>query len=271
MTETSVLGRGAEEYERLRTQARMWEPESARLLDRVGLGPGARCLDAGCGAGDGMRLMAERAGPVGSVLGIDVDEALGAEAIEALHEAGHRQCAFEPLDIEREAPAGSFDVVLARLLLIHVDDAAAVLRRLWDCVAPGGHLVVQDYDLLTGQVAPDLESALEFRRVAIDTFLCAGRDVRLGLHLPALHREAGIGAPDGMDAGVRVGLLSELAPLYEAVHRSVLPAALSLGLTTEARSEHWREAFARDCADGAGHAALWPLLIGTHKRKAVIA
>jgi hypothetical protein len=30
-----VLGRSASEYDRLREQARMWEPETARLLDRA--------------------------------------------------------------------------------------------------------------------------------------------------------------------------------------------------------------------------------------------
>ena len=40
-----------EEYERLRTQARVWEQATGRLLDHVELARGARCLDAGCGSG----------------------------------------------------------------------------------------------------------------------------------------------------------------------------------------------------------------------------
>jgi ubiquinone/menaquinone biosynthesis C-methylase UbiE len=100
ITDDYVLGRSAEEYGRLRRQSRMWEPETARLLARVGLGQGARCLDAGCGPGETMRLMAERVGPAGSITGIDVDEPLGEEAIGALHAAGHRQCTFEPADLE---------------------------------------------------------------------------------------------------------------------------------------------------------------------------
>ena len=62
-TDGYALGRTPEEYERLRAQARVWEAATGRLLDRVGLAPGARCLDAGCGPGETMRLMAQRVGP----------------------------------------------------------------------------------------------------------------------------------------------------------------------------------------------------------------
>jgi SAM-dependent methyltransferase len=264
-----VMGRSPEEYERLRDQARMWEPETARLLDRAGLARGERCLDVGCGPGETMRLMAERVGPGGAVTGIDVDATLGAQAIRALHAGRHRQCRFEPVDVQVDAtlPGAPFDLVFARLLLLHVDDPAAVLRRLWEWVAPGGRLVVQEYDLLIGQVVPELEVVEEFRRVALGTYHGSGRPIRLGLHLPALHAQAGVGAPDGMDAAVRVDLLPALAPMYEAVYRSVLPAALSLGLTTEDESARWFEAFAREAGGADGHAALWPPLIGTWKRK----
>src|SRR5215470_3224627 len=89
-----ALGHSPQEYDRLRTQARVWEDTTGKLLDQVGLGPGASCLDAGCGPGEAMRLMAERAGPSGRVLGIDTDASLGAMALATLHGAGHRQCAF---------------------------------------------------------------------------------------------------------------------------------------------------------------------------------
>jgi ubiquinone/menaquinone biosynthesis C-methylase UbiE len=264
-----ILERTPAEYERLREQARMWEPETARLLDRVGLAEGDRCLDVGCGPGETMRLMAERVGPAGLVTGVDMDEPLGRQALEMLRGAGHDQCRFERVDVESGAgvPGAPFDLVFARLLLIHVDEPAAVLRRLWELVAPGGHLVVQDYDLLTAEVVPELELIEEFKRVALDSFTATGRDVRLGMHLPALHAEAGIGAPDGMDAGVRLGPLPELAPMYEAVYRSMLPTAVSLGLTTQERGEHWFEEFADTSARAVERTALWPLLIGTWKRR----
>ena len=35
-----ALGHSPQEYDRLRTQARVWEDATGKLLDRVGLGPG---------------------------------------------------------------------------------------------------------------------------------------------------------------------------------------------------------------------------------------
>ncbi|WP_030439915.1 SAM-dependent methyltransferase [Actinoplanes subtropicus] len=87
-----ALRRTPEEYERLRLQARVWEEATGRLLDRVGLAAGARCLDAGCGPGETMRLMALRVGPAGRVTGIDADAPLAARTERMLHDGGHRQC-----------------------------------------------------------------------------------------------------------------------------------------------------------------------------------
>jgi SAM-dependent methyltransferase len=156
---TYVLERNEAEYERLRRQALMWE----RLLDRVGLGPGARCLDAGCGPGETMRLMAERGG---RVTGIDVDPDVGAYAIERLHAAGHRQTTFQAADV---------------------------------------HDVEGIFDL----------------------------------------EQAGIGAVDGVDMTGRLKPLSADGEMYDAIYRSMLPAAISLG---ERR-------------------AVWPLMVGTWKEK----
>ena len=98
-------GRTRPECERLRRQARLWEPDTATLLDRVDLQPGAICADVGCGSGEAMRLMADRVGPAGLVLGVDVDVDLGRDAIERLDATGYRQCHFIRADIE--SPTGS--------------------------------------------------------------------------------------------------------------------------------------------------------------------
>jgi SAM-dependent methyltransferase len=263
-----ALGRTPEEYERLRAQSRVWEAATARLFDQVGLRPGARCLDAGCGPGETMRTMAQRVGPEGWVLGVDVDGPLGAQTLASLHAAGHHQCAFECADIAADRiPGGPFDLVFARLLLFHVHDRVGVLRRLWDMVAPGGHLVVQDYDVEPCGVQPELATVDEFRRVVRGAFEGAGCDDRAGHHLPLLFGEAGIGAPDGTDVAGRLEPFAAASAMFGAVYRSVLPGALALELTTEERSAAWFDDLARDTVEAGGNTALWPLMIGAWKRK----
>jgi SAM-dependent methyltransferase len=264
-----ALAREPEEYERLRAQSRVWEAATTRVLDQIGLAPGQRCLDAGCGPGETMRLMAERVGPSGSVTGIDVDAALGAAAVAMLHAHGHRQCQFAHGDVTTDgAVAGErFDLVYARLLLYHVPERVAVLRRLWEAVAPGGRLVIQDYDVRSADVVPPLETVEEFKRVVVATFSAAGCDVHVGARLPELFAQAGIGAPDGTDVAGRLEPLAEAQSLFTGVYNGVLSAAIAHGASTERRAAEWRSAFARDVQRFPDRPALWPLLIGAWKRK----
>jgi predicted O-methyltransferase YrrM len=264
-----ALGRTQEEYDRLRAQARVWESATGRLLDKAGLAPGASCLDAGCGPGETMRLMAQRVGPTGRVLGIDVDGSLGAMAVAMLHGAGHRHCDFQAHDLTADGPIPGtpFDLVYARLLLFHLPQRRAVLARLWDAVAPGGHLVVQDYDLRSVDVLPALDSVGELGRVVIGTFTAVGCDVNAGARLPQLFVQAGAGVPDGTDVAGRVEPLGSGRAFLEHTFRSLLPTALAHGITTEADAAATLAALERDAADFADSPLLWPLLIGAWKRK----
>ena len=271
-TETTApyaLGRTPEEYERLRRQARVWEEATGRLLDQVGLAPGASCLDAGCGPGETMRLMALRVGPEGRVAGIDVDASLGAAALQDLQAAGHRQCTFTGHDVTaaEPLPGGPYDLVFARLLLFHLPQRLDVLRRLWDAVAPGGHLVVQEYDLRTVSVLPSQASVEEAARVVIGAFDALGCDVRLGARLPATFADAGIGAPDGTDVAGRVEPLATGCRMLQATFTSVLPAAVAHGVTTEAAAARTAAALEADAAELGAQPMLWPLMIGAWKRK----
>jgi trans-aconitate methyltransferase len=268
-TDTYALGRTAQEYERLRAQARVWEVACLRVLDQVGLTTGARCLDAGCGPGETMRLMAQRVGPTGEVVGLDVDAALGGLARQMLHEAGHLQCSFEAHDVagDRPIPGAPFDLVYARLLIFHLPQRLAVLRRLWEAVAPSGHLVVQEYDLRTTSVVPQLASVAEAMRVVNGAFDAFGADVQVGARMPDLFAEAGIGAPDGTDVTGRIDPLGVGRAVLEQTLRSVLPGALAHGVTTEDQATATLTALDHDATTYAQRPMLWPLMIATWKRK----
>jgi ubiquinone/menaquinone biosynthesis C-methylase UbiE len=264
-----ALARTPAEYERLRTQARAWEPAMVRLLEQLRLGPGARCLDAGCGPGEGMRLMAERVGRAGRVTGIDIDAPLGEQALAMLRGEGHDQCDFARVDLTagEAIPGAPFDLVYARLLLFHLPERIDVLRRLWDAVAPGGHLLVQDYDVRASGVLPEPDSIQEWKRVVLAAFDARGADPEIGAHLPQLFAEAGIGLPDGTDVAGRLESFADGSRFFLAVHQGVASTAIAHGVTTADEAAALRARIARDADLHPDRPVLWPLLIGAWKRK----
>ena len=254
-----ALGHTTDEFERVRAQARLWSADTARLLDRLGVGPGDRCLDAGCGPGETMRLMAERAGPSGEVVGIDLDPAISSRAPG--REIIHDLTADEPV------PGGPYDLVHARLLLFHTPRQAEVLHRLWDAVAPGGHLLVQDYDLRAVGLNPSLDIVEEMTALVVAAFGVAGCDVRAGSRLPYLMAEAGIGAPDGTDVAGRLVPAAAGLPILEDVYRSLLPVAYAKGLTTPPEAEKTLDRLRCEIASNPDRYVLLPLLNGVWKTK----
>jgi hypothetical protein len=57
--------------------------------------------------------------------------------------------------------------------------------------------------------------------------------------------------------------------MYQTVCRSLLPKAIALGVTTEARMQSAFRGVEQALADGRQYSALWPLMIGVWKRKPV--
>jgi ubiquinone/menaquinone biosynthesis C-methylase UbiE len=264
-----VLGRTTAEYERLRRQSQVLEPITAAVLDRVALTAGMSCLDVGCGPGEVMRLMADRVGPGGRVVGLDVDGKLGREGVAQLAARGYSQCTFIENDLqsvefqERE----SFDLVFSRILLHHLDDPILGLRNMYRYVRPGGRIVVQDYVFTTIDGHPPFPPRDEFLRVFFAVWEKAGRETRMGIKLPSYFIKAGIGPPDGTDVGGCLAPLAQSTPMLAAVYRSVLPLALKFGITTEEQST----AFLADLSSGGPEDGyfLWPLLLSAWKRKPV--
>jgi SAM-dependent methyltransferase len=261
------LPREPAEYDRLRAQARLWELATARLLDRIARPAGARCLDAGCGPGETVRLLARRVGSQGHVTGLDSDSVLLDLTRSALKAEGHDNCDLVPADVTRDEIGGPYDLVFARLLLFHLPERVDVLRRLWEAVAPGGHLVVQDYDLTSACSVPSAPGVEEVAALVIEAFGKAGCDVRAGLRLPTLLAEAGAGKPDGTDVSGLMVPLSQGAQMLGGVLRSLLPSAIAGGVTT---AEHAEAALARLDDDATGdpdRPMLWPLMAGIWKTR----
>ena len=264
-----ALMRTPAEYDRLRAQARLWETATARLLDRIGLAAGARCLDAGCGPGETMRLLAHRVGPNGRVTGLDSDAGLVATTRAMLGDEGHGTCRVLEHDVTagEDLPGGPYDLVFARLLLFHLPQRVEVLGRLWAAVAPGGHLVVQDYDLPTARCVPPAPGVDEAARLVNAIFGALGCDVQAGPQLPTFLASAGAGAPDGTDVSGLLLPLSQGAAMLGQVLRSLLPAAIPHGVLTADEGDAALAGLAREAESDPARPMLWPLMVGIWKTK----
>jgi ubiquinone/menaquinone biosynthesis C-methylase UbiE len=118
-------------------------PFSDGCVERARLRPGERVLDVATGPGTAAFLAAERVGPGGTVVGIDISGKMVALAGERAAAAGLAHVSFARHDMEDTGQAdGAYDAVLCVLGLMFAADSAAALRELRRVTAPGGRIAV---------------------------------------------------------------------------------------------------------------------------------
>ncbi|ARN20190.1 class I SAM-dependent methyltransferase [Piscinibacter gummiphilus] len=111
------------------------------MIAMAGVASGTRVLDVAAGAGDQTLDIAERVGPSGAVLAVDLSPAIVALAQERARRAGfqHVQCRVadgEDLGVE----AASFDAAVCRLGLMLFPDPLRGLREMHRALRPGGRV-----------------------------------------------------------------------------------------------------------------------------------
>lgn len=129
------------ETRRLAILGRVFDPPTQRLLERIGLRSGWRCLEIGAGGGSLARWLAARIAPGGSVLATDIDVRFQTDGVAGLEVRRH-DVTSDPL------PDDAFDLVHARGVLQHVERRELALDRMVAAARPGGLVVVQDVDWL---------------------------------------------------------------------------------------------------------------------------
>jgi SAM-dependent methyltransferase len=264
-----VHARDVAEYRRLRDQALMWQSATEAVLDRVGLKSGMSCLDVGSGPGAVMRLMADRVGPTGRVTGIEIDGALGAQALADLRAKGG--AAFEVIEADAlkldQVPGAPFDLTYCRLFLMHMQEPVAALERMLFWTKPGGTVVAQEFDFGAIAVEPLCPAMAEFNRLFEGVFRGHGRNLRAGRQLPAQFEAAGLGLPDGTLAEAKFLPLKDMAQMLIGVYQGLFAAAAGLGIADATRAEQFKTDMEEAGSDGRYY-CLTPILIGAWKRVA---
>lgn len=120
-----------------------WARIGKRTVDRIGLEPGHRVLDVCCGSGSSAIPAAQAVGSAGSVLAVDLADALLERGRAKAQALGLRNIDFRCTDFEAlDAPSEHFDAVVCVFGIFFIPDMAAAVRRLWRWVKPGGTLAI---------------------------------------------------------------------------------------------------------------------------------
>ena len=179
----------ADEYARIHAAESLFDEGTKRLIGALDIALGARCLEVGAGGGSIADWLCALVGEAGQVVATDIDTR-SLEAIQgrANLEVRHHDIVVDPVEI------GHYDLVHARLVLEHLPEREAVLEKLVLALRPGGWIVVEDVDYVSGVPVSDL-GAVEHEHtqsVRLNVFSASGVAHHLGRELPARLRAHGL-------------------------------------------------------------------------------
>jgi SAM-dependent methyltransferase len=168
---------------RLRLLEKAYDPGTVRILERLDIAPNWRCLELGAGAGSIAYWLAERV-PQGSVVAADIDPRF----IDAERAP---QLTVRRMDVnEEDFTPGTFDLVHARAVFMHLPQREEVLRRAVRWLAPGGWLVLEDVYFLPAEDSPYVEWQ-QVQRAWLAALAAQGIDLAWARRLPARLAAAG--------------------------------------------------------------------------------
>lgn len=188
-----VLGTNAAELARLRLQHEVWSPVTRAFLDRLGVRPGARVLDVGCGPGFVAEELAERVGPAGHVVALDESPLWHEHLAQRLAARGLANVELRRGRVQdAELEPAAYDLVFARWVLSFVPELDEVVARLARTLAPGGVLAVEDYNHEGVSLFPGSAAFDAMIRATRALYADAGGDTWVVGRLPAALRRAGL-------------------------------------------------------------------------------
>jgi ubiquinone/menaquinone biosynthesis C-methylase UbiE len=114
-------------------------PATQMMLDLAEVRGGSRVLDVAAGTGDQTLLAAQRVGPSGYVLALDISASMLKLAADAAREAGFTNVDTRVMDAENiNLDADSFDAAICQLGLFLFSNPVNVLRSMRQVVRLGG-------------------------------------------------------------------------------------------------------------------------------------
>ena len=222
----------AGEEQRLALMSTLLDPFEFACMERLGVGPGCRCLEFGCGNGSISLALAERVAPTGLVIASDINISYISRLKGPCLQVRRIDILQDPIE------ESSYDFVVARALLHHVPSARNCLQRMLTALKPGGVLLSIEPDMLPCTVA-EPASMRAFWQGWLNWSVEAGIDYFLGREIPAWLDSLGVEdiASEGHTA-IFNGR-SDWANYWMATIRELQPSLLKGGYITTALLEEF--------------------------------
>jgi SAM-dependent methyltransferase len=242
MTDSHYLLENAapESARRFTSLERLFDPVTMRHLDSLGVDRGWQCLEVGAGGGSIASWLSDRVGPGGSVLATDIDPPVRLASQPANVEVRQHDIGRDPL------PEKTFDLVHARLVLVHVPAREQALARIVAALKPGGWLLIDDFDPALIPMCPESRNEKDelinkVRRAFLTLLESRGADCEYGRKLPRLLAEAGLTHVQA-DGHIAIGGAgSPVAELMRANIEQTQAGLVGTGLVTRHELERYYE------------------------------
>lgn len=115
-----------------------------RALQALRLRPGATVVDLACGTGQNFPLIEQAIGPDGRIIGVDLTDAMLAQAQRRIEHNGWSNVSLVQADAADYTFPAELDAILSTYALSHLPECGAVIARGAEALAPGGRWVVLD-------------------------------------------------------------------------------------------------------------------------------
>jgi ubiquinone/menaquinone biosynthesis C-methylase UbiE len=197
-----------------------------------------RVLDVACGTGVVARLAAERVGPTGTVVGLDINPGMLAVARAATPPGTAIDWHQAPAHAA-PLPDGGFDVVVCQLGLQFFPDRAAALREMHRVLAPGARVVLNVPGPIPGLFSILAEELARHIKPELAPFVQQVFSLHDPRRLRALMAQAGFTQATAEPGTKALALPPPAEFLWQYVHSTPLAgAAAEAGEAARAALEH---------------------------------
>jgi len=220
---------------RFATVAQMYDPGTVRHLTELGVGAGWRCLEVGGGGGTIANWLCDRVGPDGEVTATDIDTRHLERLVKSNLKVQQHNVVFDPL------PESFFDLVHARLVLMHIPERENALRRLVSTLKPGGWILAEEFDSLSFRSDPPanpVETWFKTFDVMYKVMASRGVELSYGRLLAGRMRNLGLTEVAAEGRAFMWHGRSAAAEMFRANIEQLRDAILDTGLITDEEIDH---------------------------------